>query len=380
MPSPSTPPAVCCLATGNKGNIYRVESPSLYTALLTMPATQITAFQAGRDGHLYAATGNVGKVYEIGPGLEQARPIESDVFDAVHFTLWGRLSFEANLNGGTRGHSRRAAATSTSRRRTGAPGRRRLPRPKGGRIASPRGAFRAMEGARSPRIGRHNRRSWNRWTWPTCPRMWRRASTRSRSPRPITSSRRPPLRCLRPRRQPFAAAARPQYAAASPLFPSNSSTITPAMQYAKGYVGARWLASDPNGDALIYTVEIRGVNETALEAAEGQNRGEIFLLRLHCFPRWRIPPACHRLRFAPGNPPAEALSRQPGERPLLHRQYAAAHHRPDRRPQRRQDARPLARRRRTEQRHQGRVLARWRRLVHGGPVTRLSDSPTWITI
>ena len=36
------------LATGNKGNIYRVESPSLYTLLLTMPAAQITAFQPGR--------------------------------------------------------------------------------------------------------------------------------------------------------------------------------------------------------------------------------------------------------------------------------------------------------------------------------------------
>jgi len=34
------------------------------------------------------------------------------------------------------------------------------------------------------------------------------------------------------------------------------------MQLAKGYVGARWLASDPNGDAMIYTVEIRGASET----------------------------------------------------------------------------------------------------------------------
>ena len=56
------------LGAGNKGNIYRIESPTIYTALLIMPATQVTAFQAGRDGHLYAATGNVGKVYEIGPG------------------------------------------------------------------------------------------------------------------------------------------------------------------------------------------------------------------------------------------------------------------------------------------------------------------------
>ncbi len=42
----------------------------MYTALLTVPATQMTAFQQGRDGKLYAATGNVGKVYEIGPAME----------------------------------------------------------------------------------------------------------------------------------------------------------------------------------------------------------------------------------------------------------------------------------------------------------------------
>ena len=34
------------------------------------------------DGQLYAATGNTGKVYEIGPGLEREGSIESDVFDA----------------------------------------------------------------------------------------------------------------------------------------------------------------------------------------------------------------------------------------------------------------------------------------------------------
>ena len=63
-------------------------------------STQITAFQAGRDGRLYVATGNTGKVFEIGPGLEHEGSIESDVFDSGMYTLWGRLSFEAHLNGG----------------------------------------------------------------------------------------------------------------------------------------------------------------------------------------------------------------------------------------------------------------------------------------
>src|SRR5260370_42447357 len=72
----------------------------MYTTLVALPATQVTAFQAGRDGRLYAATGNTGKVYEIGPGLEHEGSIESDVFDSGLYSLWGRLSFEGNLSGG----------------------------------------------------------------------------------------------------------------------------------------------------------------------------------------------------------------------------------------------------------------------------------------
>ena len=56
------------LGTGNKGNLYRIESATQYTLMLNVPCTQITAFGGG-NGHLYAVTGNVGKVYEIGPAL-----------------------------------------------------------------------------------------------------------------------------------------------------------------------------------------------------------------------------------------------------------------------------------------------------------------------
>jgi hypothetical protein len=36
---------------------------------------------------------------------------------------------------------------------------------------------------------------------------------------------------------------------------------TPALTFAKGQIGARWLAEDDNGDTLEFKVEIRGVNE-----------------------------------------------------------------------------------------------------------------------
>ena len=38
--------------------------------------------------------------------------------------------------------------------------------------------------------------------------------------------------------------------------------ISQTLNYAKGYISARWAASDENGDSLVYKVEIRGVKET----------------------------------------------------------------------------------------------------------------------
>jgi hypothetical protein len=44
---------------------------------------------------------------------------------------------------------------------------------------------------------------------------------------------------------------------------SSSNDSTPAMQYAKGYIGTRWAASDPQQRSLVYTVEIRGWARTS---------------------------------------------------------------------------------------------------------------------
>src|SRR5262249_6205902 len=48
------------LGAGNRGSIYRIESPTQYTALLSVPVTQVTAFQTGSGGRIYAASGNTG--------------------------------------------------------------------------------------------------------------------------------------------------------------------------------------------------------------------------------------------------------------------------------------------------------------------------------
>ena len=70
------------LGSGNKGTLYRVDTPSRYTSLITLASNQITALQTTRDGAVLACTGNVGKVFQFGPQMEKTGTIESDVFDA----------------------------------------------------------------------------------------------------------------------------------------------------------------------------------------------------------------------------------------------------------------------------------------------------------
>ncbi len=99
----------------------------------------------------------------------------------------------------------------------------------------------------------------------------------------------------------------------SPAFnppPSGENTTsTPSLQFAKGFLGARWLASDPNGDTLVYTVEIKGENETEWKPLK-EKLSEKYL----SWDASAFPDGDYRLRVtasdAPSNPPGEALTSQ----------------------------------------------------------------------
>ena len=61
------------VGTGNKGNVYRIDTDLVSTLLINAAPTQVTAFTAGPNGRLFAATGNVGKVYQVGPESAEIR-------------------------------------------------------------------------------------------------------------------------------------------------------------------------------------------------------------------------------------------------------------------------------------------------------------------
>ena len=63
--------------------------------------------------------------------------------------------------------------------------------------------------------------------------------------------------------------------------------MTPAMTFAKGYIGARWISSDENGDTLQYKIEIRGANETAWKLIRDQVRERYLSFDSTAFPDGR---------------------------------------------------------------------------------------------
>jgi sugar lactone lactonase YvrE len=291
------------LGAGNKGSLYRVENPSQYTAVLTVPSTQITAFQPGRDGRLYAATGNVGKIYEIGPGYEPEGTVESDVFDASMYTMWGRLSFEGTMNGGRVAIAARSGNLDQPQKNW-SPWAPPVTTSKGGPAGAPAARFMqwkatlyASSGGRSPELESVSVAYLNKNVEPRIEQI-EMTPPSYKFPAPVTSILGVPSPTI---------SLPPLGKHSISSISLDTSTSTPPMQFAKGYVGARWLASDPNGDPLVFTIEIRGANEKEWKLLKDK-----VAERYYSWDSTAFPDGEYRLRItasdAPGNPPADALT------------------------------------------------------------------------
>ena len=360
--------AAPCWAPATRATSTASNRPRSTRRCSPCPPRRSPRFRRAADGRLYAATGNVGKVYEIGPGLEREGTIESDVFDAGMYSLWGRLSFEANLNGGAGRHrhaQRQPGPAAEELEPLVAPP---ITEPKGGRVDFPGGALRAMEG--HPRPPTPRPLAGTGIGGRGLPAEERGAAHRRDRDHagqlqiPGAGDAAGPLHAIADA-DPAAAGQTSGARRAGAFAPRTPTTTTPAMQFAKGYLGARWLASDPNGDSLIYNVEIRGANETEWKPLKDKVAEKYFSWDSTAFPDGE-----YRLRVtasdAPANPPAEALTARLESEPFIIDNTPPQITRPGRHAQRRQTGSPLARRRRAEQHHQSRVFARWRRLDGGG--------------
>ncbi len=291
---------------GNHGNVFRIDSPTSYTALLTVPAAQVTAFQKGHDGRLFAATGNVGKVYEIGPALEHEGSVESDVFDSSMFSLWGRVSYEGRLHGGKIAIQTRSGNLDQPQKNW-SPWSNPIDTPKGAPVASPaarfvqwKATFTADGAGQSPELESVDVAYLPKNVEPRIDLI---------DITPGNYKFPSPLVPLAPNPGPVQTINLPPIGKSGSPTPGGMDAAppnTPSMAFAKGFIGARWQASDPNGDPLIFNVEIRGEKET-----EWKPLKEKIAERYVSWDSTAFPDGDYRLRItasdAPGNPPADAL-------------------------------------------------------------------------
>jgi sugar lactone lactonase YvrE len=285
---------------GNKGTVIRIETPALYTALLSEPVTQVTALVPARDGRLLVATGNTGKLYELGPGLEREGSVESDIFDAGAYTLWGRLSFEAALNGGHVSVTTRSGNLDQPQKNW-SPWSAPITTGKGARVTSPAARFVQWkvavtgDGAATPELDSIDVAYLPKNIEPRIDDI-EPTPANYKFPPPVI-----PVITVTP------TLALPPIGKRASGGSGASVEIFPSMQYAKGWVGARWAASDPNGDPLVFTVEIKGANEKEWKLLKDKVSEKYISWDSTAFPDGE-----YRLRVtasdAPGNPPAEALT------------------------------------------------------------------------
>ena len=249
------------LGTGNRGKIYRLDSESLSTELIDASPTQVTNFGKGSHGELYAVTANIGKLYRLGPGLEQHGTFESEVLDAGGFSYWGRISYRGtgtisvftragNLNHPESNWSPWQAlqpdANETSICDSCGGGRSVSPPARflqykieiGSPSASPAAEVSYVESAYLPK----NVAPVVELVEITPPNYRFPIQTLS-----VTPSSNITLPALGQSRR---------------TTPSAEREGSQTLNYAKGYVGARWLASDEDGDNLVYKIELRGEKES----------------------------------------------------------------------------------------------------------------------
>jgi hypothetical protein len=288
--------------TGNRGNLYRIDSDYSYTRLVNVDPTQITSLLRVPDGRVYVVTGNIGKVIAIGPDLEPSGTFESDVLDAGGFSYWGRISKEPEAPAGTVFETRSGNVGRAQRNWSPWAALNQ------GRVASPPARFLQFRATLSGNAGLSDIAvAYQMKNVAPVVAQVEITPPNYRFPAPAaqTAVTNPPLSLPPIQRRPAPA----QGVSADP-------GATPALTWAKGNIGARWLAEDDNGDAVQFKLEIRGVNEQNWKVLRDKVREHYLSWDSTAYPDGK-----YVLRVtgsdAPSNPPDQALTGARASDPFL---------------------------------------------------------------
>ena len=280
--------------TGNRGNIYRLDSDQTYTRLLNLDAAQVTGFAAGSNGELYAVTGNIGEIFSIGPEREPSGTLESDVMDAGAFSYWGRIT-SLHAGSGTVGFETRSGNVSRAQKDWSP-----WAKLSGDRVASPAAHFLQYRATVSGAAELYDVTAAYEMK-NVAPSIDALESTPAnyKFPAPVAAAPpAPPALTLPPigRTNPVPAPPR-----------ASDSGASPALASSKGYIGARWLATDENGDTLLFKIEIRGEHEAAWKPLHDDLRE-----RYYSWDSTAYPDGKYRVRVtasdSPSNTPEQTLT------------------------------------------------------------------------
>ena len=290
--------------TGNHGYLYRIDSDHSFTRLRSLASMQVTGLIGAPDGTLFAATGNIGKLFAVGPGLEASGTYESDVLDANAFTYWGRITALPDAHGVT---------FETRSGNLDQPQEKWSPWEKlnNGRIASPSARFLQYRATLTGAAGIDDISvAYQMKNVAPVIEQVEITPPNYKFPAPATaggSSGNPATLSL---------PAIGKRASNTSGSASLTSGNTPSLTWGKGFIGARWLAEDDNGDSLMYTVEIRGVNETSWKLVHDKLRENYLSWDSSAYPDGK-----YVVRItasdSPSNPPDQALSSSLESEPFL---------------------------------------------------------------
>ena len=240
-------------ATGNRAGVYRIERANGASQWLAPPQGQVTALATAPDGAVWAATSNGAALWRLGPQPATRGEIQSPVLDARRIAGFGRVLVHGETRGSrvsvrTRSGNSDPPDTTWSAWEGGAV-------PEAGlRVGSPPGRYLQwkleLEGG-TPRIG-------------SVETSWREQNLAPRIEEVLVS----------PQAQGFQAGeSQPRVEPVTQVLPGGQkvefslpAATTPRQlrdlpMFARGLRTITWRATDPNGDALRYKVEMRREGE-----------------------------------------------------------------------------------------------------------------------
>ncbi|TMQ70228.1 MAG: hypothetical protein E6K80_09095 [Candidatus Eisenbacteria bacterium] len=289
-------------ATGNRAGLFRLDRTGFVTQILSAPQGQITALARDRGGRVFAATSNPGALWRLGPERTEHGELTSSSLDARRFARFGHVRWRGQANGGriqleTRSGNTDPADTTWS-------------------------SWRPItdQGVRSP-AARYLQ--WKITMAGGNPRVdavevgWREQNIPPRVEDVAVAPQGMGFREgeLQPRTEPVTqtlpGGQRVEYSISNP----SGHTLKILPEWTRGLRTLQWHASDPNGDPLLYQVDMRAESGGAWTSIGKDLEATSFTWDTR-----NVPDGRYRIRVrasdAPGNAVGEALQSEAVSEPF----------------------------------------------------------------